>query len=176
MEWDKLFADAEPQNGATAEEIDEFVRTIAAPITSDEERELLEEHRQVVGEGCFDPPFDPTRWELPSRPLPSSYLAFLRYSNGGFFRGEHRDLDPLFTTREVRDYMLGYSILHWMPMTLPIGFDGGGGFYLLDMRGNKHSEYPVIWAHSGNLGFSDAIELAPSFQQFIECGLGPSAL
>ena len=97
------------------------------------------------------------------------YLGFLRWSNGGYFQGIARDLDPLFSTHEVRDYMLTYNIPHWMPETCPIGFDGGGGFYLLDMRKElQPREFPVVWAHASNLGFEDARQLAKSFSEFIE--------
>ncbi|MEZ6056979.1 MAG: SMI1/KNR4 family protein [Planctomycetaceae bacterium] len=174
MNWTEYFDNCRTEPGATDSEIDTFVLTVSAPLTSSEVQELLEEHRQVVGDGCFDPPFKPESWRLPTRSLPSGYLDLLRFSNGGFFDGQHRDLDPLFSTREVRDYMLGYSVPHWMPMTLPFAFDGGGGFYLLDMRDDSLARgFPVIWAHACNLCFEDARLLAPSFMDFIESGLGP---
>jgi hypothetical protein len=165
--------DCRPEPGATQFEIEIHVRTVFAPLSPAEIEILIDEHQRIVGDGCFDPRFDPTTWRFPSNALPDIYLEFLRFSNGGFFNGQHRKLDPLFSTHEARDYMLGYSVPHWMPMTLPFAFDGGGGFYLLDMRHDSvRTDFPVLWAHASNLGFDDAQVLAPSFMAFIEFGLG----
>ncbi len=172
MKWDDALRSV-PVSGASDAEIRSFVESVFAPLTESEIRELIDEHQKVVGEGRFDPPFSPHQWILPKCPLPTEYLDFLQWSNGGYFEGTDRDLDPLFSTKEVRDYMLGYSVPHWMPEACPIGFDGGGGFYLLDMRlGSTCSHYPVIWAHAGNLGFEDSKPLAASFAQFIASRLG----
>ena len=174
MKWPQGLA-AQPEPPASDADIAGFVHSVFAPLSANEIKELLAEHTAAVGDGCFDPPFDPTVWQLPKRPLPESYLAFLRYSNGGFFAGQNRDLDPLFTTQEVRDYMLGYSIPHWMPLSCPIGFDGGGTFYLLDMRFDSQvNDYPVLFAHAGNLGYDDAVTLANSFAELLDTQLGRS--
>ncbi len=172
MHWPQGF-DGKPESPATDSDITALVESVFAPLSAHEIKELHNEHKAAVGDGCFDPPFDPAGWELPRRPLPASYLAFLRYSNGGFFPGAKRDLDPLFNTHEIRDYMLGYSIPHWMPLSCPIGFDGGGTFYLLDMRrSSKNNDYPVLFAHASNLGYDDAVTLADSFAELIETQLG----
>jgi hypothetical protein len=174
MKWPQGLA-AQPEPPASDADIAGFVQSVFAPLSVNEIKELHAEHKAAVGDGCFDPPFDPAVWQLPKRPLPESYLAFLRYSNGGFFAGQNRDLDPLFNTREVRDYMLGYSIPHWMPMSCPIGFDGGGTFYLLDMRfDSQFNDYPVLFAHACNLGYDDAVVLADSFAELIDTLLGKS--
>ena len=174
MQWPRNLA-AQRESPATDADIAAFVESVFAPLSNDEIKDLRAEHNAAVGDGCFDPPFDPSRWQLPHRPLPDSYLAFLRYSNGGFFAGQKRDLDPLFNAREVRDYMLGYSIPHWMPMSCPIGFDGDGTFYLLDMRCDSTiDDYPVLFAHAGNLGYDDAVTLANSFAELIDTQLGKS--
>lgn len=71
--------------------------------------------------------------------------------------------------------MLGYSIPHWMPEACPIGFDGGGGFYLFDGRRETPSnDYPVVWAHAGSLDWDAAVPLASSFREFIDTALGRS--
>ena len=172
MQWPpSLAAHTEPP--ATDADIAAFVGSVFVPLSDNEIRDLHVEHKAAVGDGCFDPPFDPATWQLPIRPLPDSYLSFLRYSNGGYFAGTNRDFDPLFNTREVRDYMLGYSIPHWMPSSCPIGFDGGGTFYLLDMRRESDiGDYPVLFAHAGNLGYDEAIILANSFAELIANQLG----
>jgi hypothetical protein len=174
MNWNNAFVDARCQLGAAPAVIDEFIESVCAPLTQTEMQELTEEHRRALGGGAFDPVFDPSIWKLPCRAFPATYLELLRHSNGGFFRGRYRDLDPLFSTFEVRDYMLAYSVPHWLPETLPFAFDGGGGFYLLDLRSpSTDDEYPIIWSHACNLSFEDARLLGPSFREFIETGLGP---
>lgn len=174
MDWTDVFVEAQPKPGATSDDINTFVQNVCSPISSTEIQELTARHQSAVGDGVFDPPFDPSVWKLASRPFPAIYLEFLQYSNGGFFRGHHRDLDPFFSTHEVRDYMLGYSVPHWLPQALPFAFDGGGGFYLLDMRSSSESdEYPVFWSHACNLSFEDSRLLAASFVEFIQTGLGP---
>jgi hypothetical protein len=172
MKWHESLRSA-PVAGASNDEVQSFSKKVFAPLTDAEIRDLINEHRSVVGEGCFDPPFRPAEWKLPSRRLPDSYLDFVRLSNGGYFQGRHRDLDPLFSINEVRDYLLGYSVPHWMPEACPIGFDGGGGFYLLDMRSEADGDdYPIVWAHASNLSFDDAKVLAPSFHEFVRTALG----
>ncbi len=174
MQWPQGLA-AQPESPATDADIAAFVKSVFAPLSDDEIKYLNAEHKAAVGDGCFDPPFDPSVWQLPQRPLPDSYLAFLRFANGGFFAGQNRDLDPLFNTDEVRDYMLGYSVPHWMPVSCPIGFDGGGTFYLLDMRHDTTAnDYPVLFAHAGNLGYDEAVTLAESFAELIQTQLGQS--
>ena len=174
MKWyDNLRCETLPP--ASDDEIARFVASVFASLSDADVRELHEEHRRIVGDGYFDPPFDPARWHLPENPLPKSYLDFLRFSNGGYFEGTHRDFDPLFPTDEVRVYMLGYSIPNWMPGVCPIGFDGGGTFYLLDMRGPPIDEaYPVLFAHAGALFFDDAIKIVDSFEDLVNSAIGPS--
>ncbi|TWT29976.1 SMI1/KNR4 family protein [Blastopirellula retiformator] len=172
MQWPPGL-NAKPESPATDAEIAAFVESVFAPLTAQELEELHAEHRAIVGEGSFDPPFNPAIWPLPNRRLPESYLAFLQYSNGGSFSGDNRDFDPLFTTNQVRQYMLFYSIPHWMPLSAPIGFDGGGTFYLLDMRDDPiDGDYPVLFANACNLGYDEAVKLADSFSELIANKLG----
>lgn len=172
MTWPQEF-DSQPESPATDDDIAQFVESVFAPLTVDEIEELTQQHVRAVGGGHFEPPFNPAGWRLPERQLPESYLNFLRFSNGGYFAGAKRDFDPLFSTHEVREYMLAYSIPHWMPRTCPIGFDGGGTFYLFDMRNESPiNEYPVLFAHAGNLCFDDAVKLADTFAQLLQTRLG----
>lgn len=173
MQWPTTLA-AQPGPPATDADIAKFVESVFEPISDEEIKALHAEHEAVVGDSCCDPAFDPGSWQLPQRKLPDSYLAFLRYSNGGFFAGQNRNFDPLFNVNEIRDYMLAYCIPHWMPLSCPIGFDGGGTFYLLDMREDAPAnDYPVLFAHAGNLGYNQAITLTETFADLIETQLGP---
>jgi hypothetical protein len=60
--------------------------------------------------------------------------------------------------------MLAYHLPEYMPGGLPFAFNGGGTFYLFDMReGAVHGEYPVVCSHAGNLGWGpDACFLVAS--------------
>ena len=165
--------DSHPEAPASDFDIAAFVESVFAPLTAEEIDDLTQEHRKMVGDGHFDPPFEPAAWQLPKFKLPDSYVNFLRFSNGGFFAGAHREFDPMFTTREVREYMLAYSIPHWMPLSCPIGFDGGGTFYLFDMRNESATnDYPILFAHAGNLGYDEAVPLATTFAELIKTQLG----
>ncbi len=49
--------------------------------------------------------------------------------------------------------MEAYGLRRWMPGALPIAFNGGGTFYLFDLRQDPvDGEYPVVSARAGNLG------------------------
>jgi hypothetical protein len=102
-------------------------------------------------------PFDPSNWVLPSRPLPLTYLAFLRWSNGGWFRTGEREFGFFPTahpTGGVREMLLAYDLPEYIPAAVPIAFNGGGTFYLLDLRQPAVGwEDPVVCAGAGYLGW-----------------------
>ena len=82
MKWhDNLKCETMPP--ASDVEIDLFTASVFAPLCEKELHELHEEHKRAVGDGRFDPTFDPGCWHFPKNPLPKSYLDFLRFSNGG---------------------------------------------------------------------------------------------
>lgn len=58
-------------------------------------------------------------------------------------------------------------------MSFPIAFDGGGTFFLFDMRlPPVKNDYPVLLAHAGALSYDDAELIADSFTQLVESQLG----
>ncbi len=62
--------------------------------------------------------------------------------------------------------MLAYHLPEYMPGALPIAFNGGGTFYLLDMRKPaRNGEYPVVCSHAGSLGWDadESTRIADSF-------------
>jgi len=173
MKWPQGLV-SRPERPASDAELDALAGSVFAPLSTIEIEEQITAHKTASEGNCIELTFEPSSWQLPKRHLPASYLAFLRYSNGGFFEGAHRNFDPLFSTNELREYMLAYGIPSWMPLSLPIGFDGGGSFYLLDMRNESiNNDYPVLFVHADNLGYDEAITLARSFSEFIETRLGP---
>ncbi|MFC4068640.1 SMI1/KNR4 family protein [Actinoplanes subglobosus] len=102
-------------------------------------------------------PIDASPWRLPDRPLPPSYLGLLTWSDGGVLANGDRVLQ-LFPTdgpSGVRAMTLAYQLPEHMPGALPFAFNGGGVFYLFDMRepADAHGEYPVVAAHAGSIGW-----------------------
>ena len=125
--------------GASDEVLKQFVAEIARPMSGAEVRATNSSQRNPFPRG--DPlhlawhAFDASKWVIPSRPLPPSYLSFLRSSNGGEFRTGERWFQffpALDRQHGVRAMMLGYHLPEYMPGAVPIAFDGCGGFYLLD--------------------------------------------
>ena len=161
-----------PEPPATDADISEFVKSVFATFSVDEVHRLHKRNNLVEPDGTSSIPFDPLRWQLPQHPLPDSYLNFLRFSNGGFFEGTYRDLD-LFSTNEVRAHMIIYGTPYRMPRSFPIAFDGAGTFYLLDMRSEiPLDDYPIVYAHAGNLSYERNPVLAQSFRALVDSRLG----
>jgi len=167
IDWKKVFAQSFPERGATQQELRDLVSTISMPLSETEIQAITASQRNPFP--VTHPlhtaykPFDPRQWRLPWRSLPLSYLDFLEWSNGGEFVQGARQFG-FFSTAELRNFLLDYSVPRYMPGALPIAFDGGGCFYLFDMRNNPvDGEYPVLFAAAGNLDYSDAVPVAESF-------------
>ena len=173
MDWLSVFDEARPDRGASDVEVQHFVVSIAQPLSQAEIDEINRSQRNPFPEG--DPlhavyrSLDPSVWVLPKQALPPAYLAFLRYSNGGWFRSGDREFGFFGTAGPggVRDMTLAYQVPQYMSGALPFAFNGAGTFYLFDMRTEPvRDEYPIVCAHAGNLGWdSDACYLvADSFE------------
>ena len=155
--WESELTVIDKAQPASRTTLKEFATSILSPLSEQEIALALEEGAT-----------NPASWKLPQRSLPGSYLDFLSWSNGGSFSTEKLLLDPIFGTHEVRDYLLSYWLPKWMPGSLPLGFDGGGQFYLFDMRNAPLAgEFPIVLADSGNLDWEDAQVVAGSFLELI---------
>jgi hypothetical protein len=159
IDWSSVFDEAHPVAGAIAATLERFVATVGNPLSAAEVRWLKRQGS------------DPSRWVVPDRPLPPSYLAFLGWSNGGAFRTGERWFDRFFPaldkTNGVRAMLLAYSVPERMPGALPFAFDGGGTFYLFDMRRKaKRGEYPIVCSSAGCLSWEpdECIQIADSFE------------
>jgi hypothetical protein len=162
VDWSAVFEYQEPQPGATPRQLADFVTQLYQPLTEHEIADVL-----GPDDNSFPPghrshasyqPIDARQWWLPERPLPPSYLTLLAWSDGGDFGTGERWLQ-LFTTdgpSGVRAMTLAYHLPEYMPGALPFAFNGGGVFYLFDLRepANAEGEYPVVAAHAGDLGWS----------------------
>jgi len=138
IDWTQVFEVAHPHPGASEEEIARFVRELG----------LLPSPQEVAD----DPRFDAAQWSMPNGPLPESYLSFLRYSDGGNFQNGDRYLQMFGTG--IRSMMMAYQLPQYMPGAVPFALNGGGVFYLFDMRHSaENGEYPILCAGSGCLDF-----------------------
>ena len=161
MDWASVFDEAYPQPGATDAVIEQFIAEVARPMSAAEIREVNEGQRNPFP--ASHPlhsawrPFDASTWVIPSRSLPRSYLSLLRWADGGEFRTGERwfqFVPALGAQHGVRAMMRAYRFPQYMPGAVPIAFNGGGTFYLLDMRRPAlEGEYPVVCAHSGYLAW-----------------------
>ena len=159
IDWPTVFQVQHLNPGADAVQIRAMLETALAPLTLEEINEINAAHPK--------PTVDPSEWVIPHRPFPESYLSFLRWSNGGsFFIGE-RKFDEFFPADKIREYLLCYWIPMKMPGTVPFSFDGGGNFYLFDMRSDpSDGEFPVVFAPSTGMGWGEGdyhVVVAKSF-------------
>jgi hypothetical protein len=167
INWESIFEKAYPVPGANREEIERFVNSLMAPLSEDEIDEI--NRWQTNPFPKKDPlhryyrPFDPRLWVLPNRPLPASYLDFLAWSDGPECMNGERSIG-FFGTKKAREYLLCYNVPEHMPLALPFAFNGGGVFYLFDMREEAvDGEYPIVVASAGVLDWEEAPCIAASF-------------
>ena len=99
--------------------------------------------------------------------LPTDYLAFLRFSNGG---GGNFGIDSgwfwLWPAEEVLQLNRDYEILHWVPGFFGFGSDGGGEALTFDTR--TPQPWKIYKIPFVGLEESEAILIAQSFAAFIE--------
>ncbi|MFF2089776.1 SMI1/KNR4 family protein [Paenibacillus sp. NPDC058174] len=177
MNWDTLFEkNYQSYPGLTEAELLQFQHSWHAPLSDLEIQEIF--NRQHNPFPTNDPlyglykPFDPSLWSIPQKPLPESYLAFLRFSNGGEFGNGDRYLQ-FFSTEIFRSMMLAYEFPQYMPGAVSFAMDGCGNHYAWDMRNDRDDrEYPILVASSGNLGYEDCIHFADTF---VELCLGTTS-
>ena len=170
MDWSSVFDYRGPQLGATQRQLADFATQLFQPLTGQEIADIAAQQRNP-----FPPnhplhpgylPIDASRWRLPpEQPLPPSYLSLLSWTNGGDFGNGERwfQLLPTDGPRGVRATMLAYELPEYMPGALPFAFNGGGVFYLFDLRrpADADGEYPVVASHAGNLGWGTDDECWP---------------
>ena len=168
MDWQTLFQQPALKPPATDAEIAHLQQSVLAPLSAVEIAAI--NARQQSLWPPTDPlrePFDCSRWQIPQRRFPASYVEFLRWSNGGdYVHGERFFM--LFRSAEIRGHLLDYQLPEYMPGAIPFGFDGAGTFYLFDMREEPvDGEYPILMAHSGCLGWEedDVLLLSETFPQ-----------
>ena len=167
LDWLQIFDEVYKENGVSEKDITTLVEQIGLPLSEDEIHHINVTQRNPypINNPLYNyyKPLDPTKWVIPDKPLPSSYLDFLRWSNGGWFRTEEREFD-FFSTLDLRSIQLGAAFPQYMPNVIPFASDGGGNYYVFDMREKAiDEEYPIFIVDTSNLGFEDAKFLAPAF-------------
>lgn len=168
IDWTKVFKTKYPVAGISDEELAVSIAALSTSLSEEELAGIASSQTNPFPPG--DPlhrqyrPFDPGLWRLPNKPLPPSYLNFLRWSNGGSFFNDDRHFDPFLGCGDLRKYLVGYHIPQYMPETVPFALSGTGHVYLFDMR-NKPSkgEYPILFASLGSLRFQQSVEVGKSF-------------
>ncbi len=166
-DWAALFEQTALSPGATSDQIQSFIASISVTVTEAEAREIIARQRNPFPR--TDPlfaavqSFDPRKWTFPNRPLPKTYLEFLQWADGPWCANGSREFG-FFGTADVRSMIVAYEIPEYMPFAVPFAFNGGGVFYLFDMREDAvDGEYPVVVAAAGNLDWDAAPRIASDF-------------
>jgi hypothetical protein len=121
--WEKVFSQRFPVKGATKAELLALTSSISQPLSEAEIQAVNASQRNPFPKK--DPlhttwkPFDPRKWQISAKPLPASYLDFLKWSNGGAFINGRRKFDPMFSTKTIRDYLVSYCVPQYMPGHCP---------------------------------------------------------
>ncbi|MEE4568890.1 SMI1/KNR4 family protein [Paenibacillus polymyxa] len=154
---------------ATGEQIAIFLSTWNIKLSEQEIREI--QQRQVNPFPKSSPfydqyqPLDPVSWHLPQGQFPDRYIELLKYSNGGEFQNGERYFQ-FFNTEDLREMNLAYELPEYMPGAVSFAMDGSGNHYMFDMREEKrNNEYPILFAHSGSLGYDECEQVAHSFME-----------
>ena len=167
IDWSTCFDKQWPESPASDADIEQLASALR-PLNESEIQSTNQAHRRIIPQDdpTYGSPgsFDAGRWIIPNGPFPPSYISLLRWSNGGCFVNGERSFNDVFASHEVRDMLLGYEIPEYMSGAVPIAFDGGGNFYLFDMRRTPvDGEYPIVFTHAGDLGWHDAVHTADTF-------------
>ena len=182
MNWGRVFQHIQKESPANSEDIAFLHQSVLVPLDETELAEVNAGQRNPFPPS--DPlldrysPFDPARWVIPQRQFPQSFVHFLQWSNGGNFINGERELG-IFDPASIREYLLAYHIPEYMPGAVPFALDGGGGFYLFDMRSDPvDGEYPIVFSRSGSLGWDedDHALIAHSFIEVCATATDPNEL
>ncbi|WP_028545518.1 SMI1/KNR4 family protein [Paenibacillus taiwanensis] len=165
MNWKTVFEVCYQEfPGITEQQLEMVLNSWNKPLSKEEIMDISK--RQCNPFPKSDPmyplykPFDPAKWTIPTNRLPASYLDLLRYCNGGEFATGERHFQ-FFSGDELRAMLLAYEFPQYMPGAVPFAMDGCGHHYVWDMRSDQNqAEYPILVAHSGNLGYEDALPIA----------------
>jgi hypothetical protein len=88
IDWATVFEEAHPKGCATEAEVAALVAGLGQPLSPAEVARVNAAQRNpypvIDALHTTWQPFDPSAWVMPAgRPVPPSYLSFVRYSDGG---------------------------------------------------------------------------------------------
>lgn len=86
-------------------------------------------------------PVEPALKNPASGTLPAMLRDFLAWAKGRDFINDERQWSPVFTPRQIREYMVEYGLPLAQPSRVPIGMDGGGCFYMVDLASDSLPTY-----------------------------------
>jgi hypothetical protein len=136
-DWGSFFDWVSRDPGASSEALLALAATLFAPITEAEREHTIRDQCNpwppTHDQHALWRPIDPATWVLPEGPLPASYLGLLAWSDGCGATNGKREFGFL-GTKSLREYMLCYHFPEYMPGSVPFALDGGGIFYVFDMR------------------------------------------
>lgn len=160
IDWNSIFDDVQISKGASELEIETFVNEFSLSLS---EREIESVNADFLKINLDTEIYDPAKWTFPNKPFPPSFLNFLTWNNGGWCRKGEREFG-FFSTRDIREYTFAYMFPEWMKDSVPFALNGGGVFYVFDMREkSKNGEYPILITAAGNQGYHDAVLIADTF-------------
>ena len=162
IDWPGVFDGfdvCEPNPGLNPEYVPLVDRLIAEPLNDEERKEIAEREMS-----------DPATWQMPSKPLPESYLSFLAWSNGGHFIQGDREF-AMFGAEELREYLITYEFPARCPNAVAFAADGLGGLYVFDLRREAlNGEYPICHFAPDHFSFHDSDPVAVSFPKLFAQG------
>jgi hypothetical protein len=154
VDWPSVFEEASPVPGASEPALT-VLRELWRPLDDEDWPWLAQPGEREAA----------TTWTLNGSVPPTSYVDFLRFSNGGTFRNGERRFSSFFAAHTLRGMMLGYGIPEEMPSVLPFAFDGGGVFIAFDMRlPPVNGEFPVVAFHASTPCWAETSVVADSFE------------
>ena len=148
------------QEPISTEDLMFLTNGVFAPITDAEREEIISLQQNPWPthhpEHATWTPIDPINWRFPSHPIPASYITLLQYADGGLAVNGEREIG-FFGAHDIREYLLHYLFPEFMPLAVPFGLNGGGVFYVFDMRNPpSNEEFPILAASAGVLDFDDS--------------------
>lgn len=168
IDWLSVFTERFPSTGATDAELSATLAALTAPLSQEEILSITQSQTNPFPPS--DPlyhsyrPFNPAAWTIPNRPLPSPYINFLHWSNGGSFFNHDRHFDPFLSCSELRQYLIAYHFPQYLPGAVSFALDGNGNAYFFDMRQEPTAgEYPILLANLGSLRYEQAVTVGSSF-------------
>jgi hypothetical protein len=169
--WSNLFESAQPEAGATQDQLRELTESISRPpskVELDRAVAFFQQNPNPPSDPQQDgyvPP-NPAHWVMPFRGLPASYLEFLRWSNGGTFRNGERQVKFWSVGPGPRRMMMRYFFPEFAPFVVPFAANPGtGDWYGFDTSSEPmEGEFPVVYIYHEII--RERLVLAPNFLDF----------